>query len=102
MALLIPDAIGLCNLTEEQTWTMTPAEIMAKIEAKAGDRLDLLRSFDQLHADLLTFYVSAHGVKDATRDNYLIFGKGDGESAPDMTPEAIMDRAFENLVKVSG
>ena len=73
MAEIIPLAIGLCGLTEQQMWTMTPAEISTSIEAHSREKMQTLRVFDRLVAGMSSLYCSAHGVENAKPADFLIF-----------------------------
>jgi hypothetical protein len=101
MAGTIPLAIGY-GLSDQETWTMTPAEIFEVIDNRARQRMRDLRGIDTLIAGVKSLYAAAHGVKDAVPADFRMFpdepGKDDG-SALDMTPDAILDRAFANMSK---
>ena len=73
MADVIPLVIGLSNLTEDQMWTMTPAEIFARLNALSEQKLKDLRFFDLWNARHYTLYASAHGIEDAKVSDYLLF-----------------------------
>jgi hypothetical protein len=91
MAKIIPRAIGLCNLTEDQTWVMTPGEILGKIEANGKDREDLLRFFDMLNAKSIAENRAVHGSEDECAAKYLILPPKEEETEDDVDPEAVKD-----------
>jgi len=102
MADLISLAIGY-GLTDQETWTMTYAEIVEAIRCRAKQRHDDLSIIDLIVAGIKTLYATAHGVKDPNLEDYTVLSRDeDDEHEQDMSPDAIMERAFTRLKNTSG
>ena len=100
MAGVIPIAIGY-GVTEERTWTMTYAELIAEIEAKAEvtrkTREEEHRFLDHLNGKFCSVYASFKGVESCPLD-YMVT---ETKEELDMTPESIQERAFESFARAS-
>jgi len=65
-------AFGLCGLTVEQFWRMTPAELTTMAESKAKFR-DMGQAFqDTLNGVLCSTIASAFGIKDLKPADFMI------------------------------
>jgi hypothetical protein len=83
---------------------MTPAEFHAVMEARCKNKQQDLGMLDALNAKLCEIIVKAPYLKDPTErtmKSFLISDQDDTVTV-DMSPEAIMDRAFANLAKTGG
>jgi hypothetical protein len=92
MADIIPVAIG-CGITEERTWTMTYAELITEIEARRANREKEHQFLDHLNGKFCAIYASFHGVESCPLDYMVTQTK----EQPDMSPEAIQERAFASF-----
>lgn len=98
MAPVIPLAIGY-GLTYQEIDRMTPAEIIEIIDERGKRRIQDLHMIDILFAGAKSLYAAAHGVQDAVPADFRMFPDEKPENTPDMTPDAILDRAFANMSK---
>jgi hypothetical protein len=70
MATIIPRAIGL-GISEKDTWTMTPAEIIEAITTRSKEVMHQLKFFDFLNAKSIANNLVVHGVEDIKTADYL-------------------------------
>lgn len=108
MADIIPLAIGIGKLTIDQTYTMTPAEILEHIEAMSKQHRRDLEFFDLWNARHYSLYSAAHGVENTKPSDYLLFPKDEkeekGSKVPVMgdSPEVIESKLKMLAVSMGG
>lgn len=83
MAKVIPLAVGY-GISETETWTMTPAEIIRTVEARNHQHMHDLKGIDILFAGFKALYAAAHGVHDADYSEFRMYR--DPTKEEDMTP----------------
>lgn len=79
---------------------MTPAEFHSVLEARGRDRQQARKDMDYLNAKVCEIIVKAPYFREplTTRpEDFLVFSHEEEVSAPDMTPDGILGRAFANL-----
>jgi hypothetical protein len=99
MATLIPLAIGY-GITEERMDTMTYAEIIREVNARADRSLQDLRNIDILFAGVRSHHAALHGVEGKAPKDYLMFPEN-AEEDQDNSPDAVADRLFKSLKNAS-
>jgi hypothetical protein len=96
---LIPIAIR-CGIPEEQTYSMTYAELLGTIEILQEKEEQDCRFFDILMGKICAVYAAAHGVESCPADHTIMPSKEEMKYRKIM-PEDMMDRAFDDLAKAS-
>jgi len=79
---------------------MTPAEFHAVLEARTQDREDSMKFQDQLNAKLCEIVAKAPYLLnpwERSPEDFRILSGGPAEAERDMTPDAILARAFGDL-----